>query len=111
MENILTIEEYESKLGEDLKGLRLQRNWTQKELSKRAGINVNSLSNLENGSGSSLKTLIRVLQSLDRLEWLKGIAPKVSVNPLHVVKDSMQRQRASGSSRKRKNGKEKTKKA
>ena len=110
MEQLLTPEEYEIKLGESIRALRLQKNLTQKELSNRAGININSLRNLEHGSGSTLKTLIRVLQAMERIEWLSGIAPRVSINPLHVVRDSTNRQRASGSSRKRTHGKEKKEK-
>jgi len=89
METILPPHEHEALLGENLRSLRLQRNWTQKDLSDRAGISVNALRNLENGEGTTLKTLIRILQALDRLSWLEGVAPKVSVNPLHMVRDSI----------------------
>jgi transcriptional regulator with XRE-family HTH domain len=62
--------ELEAQVGESLKKLRLSRNIDQKTLAERAGISARSLRSLENGSGSSLKSLVSVLRALDRDDWL-----------------------------------------
>ena len=95
MDIVSTPKELESALGESLKMLRLQKNLDRQTLSNRAGISMNALIHLENGQGANVKTLIRVVRALDRQDWLAGIAPKVSINPLHMVRDKQLRQRAS----------------
>ncbi len=90
-----TITEQETQLGERLKLLRLNQNLDQVTLAERAGISVGALKNLENGSGSTLKTLIAVLRVLGRQEWLSTIAPVATINPLNMPRASQQRQRAS----------------
>lgn len=88
-----TLEELEVLLGEHLRNLRLNRNIDQKTLSARAGISCRALQNLEAGSGSTIKTLIAVVRSLDREDWLDGIAP-ATINPLTMLRAGGQRQRA-----------------
>lgn len=90
-----TISEQESQLGECLKWFRLNLNLDQMTLAERAGISVGALKNLENGSGSTIKTLIAVLRVLGREEWLSTIAPVATINPLNMPRASQQRQRAS----------------
>jgi len=94
MQRILTPEELEQALGEDIKALRLQRNIIRKALCARAGISENALRNLEGGKGTTLKTLIRVLKALECEGWLGKIAPITSINPLHLIRAKKQRQRA-----------------
>jgi len=69
-------------LGERLRTLRIHKNLEQASLAERAGISVRTLRNLENGSGSSLRTLIEVVRALGRTSWLDMIAPIPTINPL-----------------------------
>ena len=94
MDQIYKSEELEAKLGEGIKALRLQKNLDQISLSKRAGISVTALKNLESGGGASVKTLIKAVRALEREDWFSMIAPEISINPLHMVK-TKQRQRVS----------------
>lgn len=94
MKRISTPEELEESLGADIKALRLQKNIDRKTLCARAGVSEHALRNLEDGKGTTLKTLIRILKALERESWLGSIAPKTSINPLHLVKAKEQRQRA-----------------
>jgi len=55
---------------------------------------LNAVKNLESGKGATLASLIRVLRSLDRTEWLKSLAPPVSISPLQLLKTTQPRQRA-----------------
>ena len=94
MEQIFSLAELELKLGEDIKTLRLQKNQARQSLCDQAGISLNALKNLENGDGATIKTLIKVMRALGRLDWLHTIAPRVSINPLHVGRGKPKRQRA-----------------
>jgi transcriptional regulator with XRE-family HTH domain len=89
-----TIEELETALGASLKALRLDRNIDQQSLAAQAGVSAGALKNLENGKGSTLKTLVSVLRALDRADWLTTIAPVASINPLTHTESATPRQRA-----------------
>lgn len=91
----LTPEEMELELGEKLRRLRLNKNLDQKTVAERSGISVRALRNLEGGQGSSVKTLIRVLRTLGREEWLQTVAPVATINPLTLTRAAEPRQRAS----------------
>lgn len=90
-----TLTELEVHLGERLKALRLNQNLDQITLAERAGISVGALKNVENGAGSTVKSLVSVLRALGREEWLSTIAPIATVNPLTMRRAAHQRQRAS----------------
>lgn len=94
MKRLLTPEELEEALGEDIKALRLQKNIDRKTLCLQAGISEHALRNLEGGKGTTLKSLIRILKALKREDWLSQIAPRTSINPLHLGSQQPQRQRA-----------------
>lgn len=89
----MTSAEMEARIGENLKQLRLLRNLEQKVLAGRAGVSPRALQRLENGEGSSLGTLVRVLRALGRQDWINTIAPVATVNPMTSVRKG-QRQRA-----------------
>lgn len=95
----LTIEEKESELGSQIKKLRLFKNLDQQTLADRAGISVRALRNLESGEGSTVRTMLSVLRSLDRQEWLNTMAPIATINPLMLTREAQPRQRASRSRR------------
>ena len=94
MEVLLTSEEMEIQLGESLCALRLHKNISQSELSKQAGLSLNAVRRLESGQGATVATLVRVLRSLGRQDWLKTLAPKVTVNPIAMSKLQSVRLRA-----------------
>lgn len=95
MQEILSTEELESLLGSHIKTLRLQKNLARQTLCQQAGVSVSALRHLESGNGATVKTLVRVLRALDKENWIFGLAPQISINPLHMVKNNQNRQRAS----------------
>ena len=95
MENIKTVEEWESELGEQMRALRLRANLDQVSLAERAGIGLTAVKNLESGKGATVKTLIKALRALDRADWLSSLSPPVSISPLQMLKTKPARQRAS----------------
>ncbi len=105
MDIFRTTEEWEQEIGEQLRRLRLLRNIDQRTLAQRANVAVNAIKNLEHGKGATLKSLIRVLKVLDRVEWLNALQPEISISPMQILKSRKKapRQRAS---RRRKEGKD-----
>ncbi|MBI4347820.1 MAG: helix-turn-helix transcriptional regulator [Elusimicrobia bacterium] len=94
MNNVLTPEELAAELGGNIRRLRLQRNVSQQTLSAQAGVSLTALRHLESGEGATLGTLIRVVRALDKQDWLHALAPRVTVNPLHMPASLGARQRA-----------------
>jgi transcriptional regulator with XRE-family HTH domain len=92
--NQKTLAELETALGENLKQLRLSRNTDQHTLAEQAGVSTRALQSLENGEGSSLQTLLKVLRALGRESWLDTIAPVATINPMAMVAKAAPRQRA-----------------
>jgi transcriptional regulator with XRE-family HTH domain len=89
-----TTAEMEIALGASLKALRLDLNIDQQTIAGQAGISIGALKNLENGKGSTVKSLVSVLRALDRTDWLTTIAPVASVNPLSHTQSTTPRRRA-----------------
>lgn len=90
-----TLAELEVLLGVQLKRIRLLGNIDQKTLAAQAGVSPRALQSLEAGTGSTVRTLLSVVRSLEREEWLERIAPMVTVNPMTMTKSRELRQRAS----------------
>lgn len=95
-----TIEEFEADVGEQIKLLRLKQNIDRATLSLRAGCSLSALKNLENGAGSTLRTLIAVVRALNREDWLRHVAPMTTISPLNMPKSGHIRQRARSSTNK-----------
>ncbi len=91
----VTTEELEARLGQQIRALRLRRNVDQQALAAQAGVALSALKNVESGKGATLKTLLKVLRALDRLDWLNSLSPAVSISPLQLLKQKAPRQRAS----------------
>ena len=102
MQSSQTPKEMEIEFGQQLRDLRLRRNIDQRQLAEQAGVALNAVKNLENGRGATLSSLVKILRSLGRADWLKTLAPTVGISPMRMLKAKQPRQRASknkGSSR------------
>lgn len=75
---------------------RLAQQMTQAELAARAGVAVNTLSNLENGQNTSFETLVRIAMVLGRVKELEALfQPKLdSLDDLRRYEESSKRHRA-----------------
>ena len=100
MADALMATEWEGELGTQLRALRLRQGLDQIQLSHRAGVALNAVKHLETGKGATLTSFIKVLKALDRTDWLKSLAPSVSISPLQMLKAKQPRQRASRRGRK-----------
>lgn len=85
-------------LGERLAAQRLNRNLTQRQLSDKAGVGLNTLRRLEGGANASLDTLLRVMDALGLGDRIETLAPPVDVRPVDRVRlaTATERRRATG---------------
>ena len=84
---MLSTEEWEAFVGAQFRALRIRANLTQGELSARSGLSIGAVKKLEQGTGSSLSSLVKILRVLKRTDWLSALAPPVSVSPLQMLQD------------------------
>jgi len=75
-----------NEIGERIRRHRLNRNLSQKEVAERAGIGLASIARLEDGKGSTLSNLIRVLTALDVLDSLDAFLPVPPISPIQLAK-------------------------
>jgi len=85
----------EVELGRQLRILRLRLNLNQRQLADQAGIALNVVKNLEGGRGSTIRSLAQVLRVIDRADWLRTLAPAVSISPVQMLRTKAPRLRAS----------------
>lgn len=89
-----------SSLGAQLRSLRLRLNIDQQTLAARAGIALNAVKNLESGNGGTVRSLLSVLRTLGREDWVEALAPQVSISPLRALEQRPVRRRASKQAKK-----------
>ena len=80
-------EYYEVELGEQVRRLRIDAGYDQKQLSEAANISVGALKNLENGKGSSISTMIKIMRALNVENWLESLSPQITVSPMQMLRD------------------------
>ena len=90
-----------AEIGARIERLRLERNITQQELAREAGISRRTLVRLEQGEERvGAATLLRVLRALGLLERLEQLVPDALPSPIEQLRSQgRQRQRATGSKR------------
>ncbi len=85
----LTTTEWESRLGEQARAVRIAAGLTQADLARSASLSETSVRSLERGAGSTLATLIAVARVLDREEWLEQFDPRGTVpSPIELLRQS-----------------------
>jgi putative transcriptional regulator len=90
-----------SEIGQRLERLRLERNITQAELARQAGISRRTLVRLEQGEELvGAAALLRVLRALGLLGQVEQLVPEALPSPIEQLRlQGRRRQRASGSKR------------
>ena len=79
-------EAVEAVLGGQLERLRLGKNINQTTLAKEAGVSRRTITRLENGEGTSLDTLIRVMRALGVVDRLETLLPDPTTRPVERIK-------------------------
>jgi transcriptional regulator with XRE-family HTH domain len=88
-----TTAEQERTLGAGVKALRVAQPWTQRQLAAKAGVAIGSVATLERGEGSSIATLVRVLEAMKATPWLETLAPQSLASPLAPLRSAKPVQR------------------
>ena len=84
-------------IGRRLRRVRLNRNLTQADLAKQAGIGRRTLQKAEDGEVTTLETLVAILRGLRLLSQLDQFLPEPPPSPVQLAQHQGQtRQRASG---------------
>jgi transcriptional regulator with XRE-family HTH domain len=81
----LSTEELEVKLGQAVRRGRLDLDLSQSDLARLADVSPSAVAALENGRGSSTRTLVKVVRALGRLDWLDGLSPGITISPLALA--------------------------
>jgi transcriptional regulator with XRE-family HTH domain len=82
----LTVEEWETAVGRQVRAARVANGLDQAQLASLANVSLATLSNLERGKGSTLKTVVAVARALGRTDWLESLAPEVTVSPMQMLR-------------------------
>lgn len=90
----LSPEELTAEIGRRIKAHRLLCNLEQRVVAERSGVALRTLRALEQGSGSTVETLVRVLKALDMVQALETFLPEPSVSPIALFDVPRERQRA-----------------
>ena len=72
-------------IGQKIKRLRLSANLSQKALAARCGVSDFSISQIENGSNTSLLTLLMILRSLNALNMLYLFFEEEQLDPIAMA--------------------------
>lgn len=89
-----------AELGSRLQRTRLDRNLSQSELAKEAGVGRTTVQRIEEGKSGSTTNLIRVLRVLELLDDLDRLVPESLPDPVEQLRrQGAQRQRASSRNR------------
>ncbi len=83
---VMSTDDWQKFVGDQFRAMRIRADLEQTELATRADVSVGAIKNLENGKGSSLRTLIRVCRALRRTDWLEALAPPVTVSPMDMLR-------------------------
>lgn len=93
------------KIGSQIKQARIEQDITQKELSRMAGVSMFSISSIENGSNTSILTLVQILRALNRFDMLEAFLKEKEISPVAIAR-AMEAQtvyQRAGRTKKRKN--------
>ena len=97
IQNELTDATVLRELGGRIARQRLERDLTQTELAREAGVDRTALQRLEGGESVTLTTLLRLLRALSLLENLETAVPPARPSPIELLESQGRpRRRARG---------------
>lgn len=71
--------------GQKIKQIRLAKQLSQQELSKRSGLSVFSISQIENGSNTSFLSLLALLRAMGKLDMISSFWADEPINPIALA--------------------------
>ena len=101
---LVNVQDALKELGARLQRERLNRNLTQAEIAARAGVGVRTVRYLEAGRTTTVETMLRVLQALDKLEAFAGFLPAPGLSPIQLAKLRGRERKRAGRPRRQRGG-------
>lgn len=80
-------------IGKKLQEYRVSKNISQKQLSEITGVSRSRISDIENGSPSSLVSLIEIMRALKILDNIELLIPSVVKSPREVLKETLKKRK------------------
>lgn len=80
-------------IGKFIQDTRLKQNKSQQEVADAAGINRGTLSQIENGRGGTLITLIQILRVLNQISFIKHFKVEEKPSPMYLAKMEMKKRK------------------
>ena len=72
-------------MGERLRRLRFEREWTQANLAEAAAVSRGAVERIESGASVQLSSLLRCLRALGQLENLERLLPDAEPGPMELL--------------------------
>lgn len=100
MDTERTTAEWQAHVGEQFRALRIEQGLDQVTVARNASVSRGAIRHLEDGSGVSFATVIKVARALGRDDWLDSIDVGAGeISPMELLRQERrqkrQRQRAS----------------
>lgn len=80
-------------IGRFIQETRLQQNKNQQQVADAAGINRSTLSQIENGGGGTILSMLQILRVLDQLHFLDYFQVQTKVSPIQLAKLEQKKRR------------------
>lgn len=80
-------------IGQFVQQTRLQQNKSQQQVADAAGVNRSTLSQIENGHGGTLLSLIQILRVLNQMSFLSVFQVEEKVSPMYLAKLEMKKRK------------------
>lgn len=80
-------------IGKKLQEYRVSKNISQKQLSEITGVSRSRISDIENGSPSSMVSLIEIMRALKILDNIELLIPAVVKSPREVLKETLKKRK------------------
>lgn len=80
-------------IGKKLQEYRVSKNISQKQLAEITGVSRSRISDIENGSPSSLVSLIEIMRALKILDNIELLIPSVVKSPREILKETLKKRK------------------
>ena len=90
---LLTNLDIRKELGKKIKKYRVEAGYSQGDLSKKTGVSVHSISNIENGNDFNFDNLVSILRAFNLVDNIDLLIPNMADNPYDVANGIKNRQR------------------
>ena len=73
-------------VGKQMQQMRINARLSQQQLAERAGVSRSTITQVENGKGMKLESVVAMLRALNKLEILNTFETEALISPLLIAK-------------------------